>query len=418
MKLLIFLLILFASGKLVAQDLVEWRGLNRTGIYSDQNLLKSWPKNGPQLLLELKDIGKGYSSPLIYKNTIFVTGLKDTLDVISAYEMNGQKKWETPYGHGWANSFPETRCTPTIENNRIYLVSGMGQVACVDAISGKLIWRVDANTDYKGEPHRWGIAESLAISDKAVFYVTGGEETSVIALDKSNGKLIWKTKSLGGTRAYASSVIIEKAGLKLLLAQTANDLMAVNIDNGEIIWRFNLIQYHTGESGKGGNTNTPLFYNNEIFVTSGYDHPAIMLSLAVDGHSVTLKWTNPDFDNHMGGVVKVGDYIFGSNWQNNSKGNWMCIDWNTGKTMYETTWFNKGPIISADGLLYCQEEKSGNLALVKPVSEKFDVLSSFKIKQGEGPFWAHPTIYDGKLLVRHGEYLAVYSLKKLIAKVI
>jgi outer membrane protein assembly factor BamB len=412
MKPLIFLLVFFLSGNLFSQDVVEWRGANRTGIYPDKNLLKSWPENGPQLLVELKDIGRGYSSPVIYKNTIFVTGLKDTLDVISAYEMNGQKRWETSYGRGWAKSFPETRCTPTIENDRIYLVSGMGQVGCFDAISGKLIWRVDANIDYKGEPHRWGIAESVAISDKAVFYVTGGEETSIIALDKNSGKLIWKTKSLGGTRAYASSVIIEKAGIKLLLAQTANDLMAINIENGEIIWNFRLMNYHTGEMGKGANTNTPLFYNNEIFVTSGYDHPAIMLSLATDGRSVSLKWTNPDFDNHMGGVVKVGDYIFGSNWTGNSGGNWMCVDWNTGKTMYETFWFNKGPIISADGLLYCQEEKSGNVALVKPVPEKFDVISSFKIKQGEGPFWAHPAIYDGKLLIRHNEYLAVYSLKK------
>ncbi len=412
MRILTILLLTFIfSGKLFSQDLVEWRGPNRTGIYPDLNLLKTWPEKGPQLLLELNNIGNGYSSPIVYKNIIYVTGRKDTLDVVSAYEMNGRKKWETAYGHSWNRTYPESRSTPTIENNRIYLVSGMGQVVCVDVVSGKLIWTVEANTEFKGEPHRWGIAESLAISDKAVFYVTGGEETSVIALDKTNGKLLWKTKSLGGTRAYASSVIIEKAGLKLLLAQTANDLMAANIENGEIVWTYNLMQYHTGEMGKGGNTNTPLFYNNEIFVTSGYDHPAIMLKLAADGRSVSLKWTNPDFDNHLGGVVKVGDFVFGSNWINNGKGNWICVNWNTGKTMYDAPWFNKGPIISADGLLYCYEEKSGHLALVKPNPEKFDLISSFKITKGDGPHWAHPSIYDGKLFVRHGEYLAVYNLK-------
>ena len=412
MRIFTFLLMTFVlSGNLFSQDLVEWRGLNRTGNYPDQNLLKTWPEKGPQLLLELTAIGNGYSSPIIYKNTLYVTGRKDTLDVVSAYDMNGNKKWETTYGRAWARTYPETRCTPTIENNRIYLVSGMGQVGCVDAASGKLIWTVDANTDYKGESHKWGIAESVAISDKAVFYVTGGEETSVIALDKTNGKLIWKTKSLGGTRAYASSVIIEKAGLRLLLAQTAKDLIAVNIENGEVIWTFNLIQYHTGKSGTGANTNTPLYHNNEIFITSGYDHPSIMLSLATDGRSVLLKWTNEDFDNHIGGVVQVGDCIFGSNWVGNGGGNWMCVDWNSGKTMYETKWFNKGSIISADGLLYCYEEKTGNLAMVKPNPEKFEVISSFKIDKGEGPHWSHPTIYDGKLLVRHGESLMVYNLK-------
>jgi outer membrane protein assembly factor BamB len=405
------LLSLFSFGNLFSQDVVEWRGPNRSGVYPDKNLLKSWPIGGPKMLLELKDIGNGYSSAVIYNNTIFVCGKKDTMDVISAYEMNGTKRWETAYGRAWNRTYPETRCTPTIENNRIYLVSGMGEVGCVDAISEKLIWTMDANTNFKGEPHKWGIAESVAISDKAVFYVTGGEETSVIALDKTDGKLLWKTKSLGGTRAYASSVVIEKAGLRLLLAQTANDLMAIDIENGEIVWSFNLMKYHTGEMGKGANTNTPLFYNDEIFVTSGYDHPALMLSLAADAKSVSLKWTNPDFDNHLGGVVKVGDYVFGSNWTGNNSGNWMCVDWNSGKTMYNTFWFNKGPIISADGMLYCYEEKSGNLALVKPNPEKFEVVSSFKVEKGTGPHWAHPTIYDGKLLVRHGESLMVYDLK-------
>ena len=412
MRILIFLMLTFLlSGTLASQEIVEWRGPNRTGIYPDKALLKVWPKDGPQLLLELKNIGNGYSSAVIAKNTIYVCGRKDSLDMVSSYDLNGKKNWETSYGRSWNRTFPDTRCTPTIENNRIYLVSGMGEVSCVDAVTGKLSWTVDAQTEFKGEPNKWGVAESAVVSDKAVFCVTGGEETSVIALSKTDGKLIWKTKSLGGTSAYATSVIIEKAGLRLLLAQTANDLIAINIENGDIVWNFNLMKYHTGEMGKGANTNTPLFYNDEILITSGYDHPAIMLSLSTDGRSVSLKWTNPDFDNHLGGVVKVGDYIYGSNWLNNNTGNWMCVEWETGKTRYETKWLSKGPIISADGLLYCYEEKSGNLALVKPNPEKFDVVSSFKISKGEGPHWAHPSIYDGKLLVRHGDYLMVYNLK-------
>ena len=413
MKLLLILWLIVLSTSVFSQDIVEWRGPGRLGVYPDKNLLKVWPEKGPKLLLELNNIGNGYSSPVGYGQNIFVTGRKDTMDVITAYATDGTKKWETAYGRAWMRSFPETRCTPTIENNRIYLVSGMGEVVCLDVLSGKVLWKVDAQTTFKGEPHRWGIAESVAISDKAVFYVTGGEETSVIALDKTDGKLLWKTKSLGGTRAYASSVVIEKAGLKMLLAQTANDLMAINTVNGEIVWSFSLIPYHKGETGVGANTNTPLYVDNKIFITSGYDHPAILLNLADDGRSVSVKWTNPDFDNHIGGVVKVGDSVYGSNWTNNTQGNWVCVDWNSGKTLYETKWFNKGPVISADGMLYCYEEKSGNLALVKPGTEKFEVVSSFKVDKGSGPHWAHPSIYDGKLYVRHGESLMVYDLKNI-----
>jgi hypothetical protein len=136
-----------------------------------------------------------------------------------------------------------------------------------------------------------------------------------------------------------------------------------------------------------------------------------LLKLADDGKSVSVIWTNPDFDNHIGGIVKVGNYLFGSNWKTNTTGNWMCVDWNTGQTMYETKWLNKGPVISADGMLYCIEEKSGNAALVRPTPEKFDIVSSFKIEKGAGPYWAHPAIFDGKLYVRHGECLMVYDLK-------
>jgi outer membrane protein assembly factor BamB len=408
---LLFLFILLSFGNASAQEIVEWRGPGRSGVYPERNLLSAWPENGPKLLLEINEMGNGYSSPIVHKNNIFVTGRKDSLDVITSYKQDGTKNWETAYGKAWSRSFPETRCTPTIDNNRIYLVDGMGVVCCVDAISGKIIWTANAQSEFHGEPHRWGIAESVAVSDKAVFYVTGGNETSVIALDKTDGSLVWKTRSLGGTRAYASSVIIEKSGLKILLAQTANDLIAINAESGGIIWSFNLMQYHTGESGKGANTNTPLIDGDDIFLTSGYNHPAIMLTMTSDGKSVSEKWQNPDFDNHIGGVVKVGDHIFGSNWLNNNSGNWMCVDWNTGKTHYETKWINKGSIVSADGLLYCFEEKSGTIGLVRPIPEKFDLISSFKIKKGEGPYWAHPTIYNGKLLVRHGEYLAVYDLK-------
>jgi len=136
------------------------------GIILTKICIKSWPVNGPQLILELSKIGNGYSSAVLYKNTIYVCGKKDTMDVVSSYDLSERKNWETAYGRAWNRTFPDTRCTPTIENNRIYLVSGMGEMSCVDAVSGKLLWTVDALTIYKGEPNKWGVAESPAISDK------------------------------------------------------------------------------------------------------------------------------------------------------------------------------------------------------------------------------------------------------------
>jgi outer membrane protein assembly factor BamB len=102
----------------------------------------------------------------------------------------------------------------------------------------------------------------------------------------------------------------------------------------------------------------------------------------------------------------------GSNWINNAKGNWCCINWKTGQANFETEWETKGSIIANDGMLYCYDEKKGNLALVKANPEKFEIISSYKIPYGRGPYWSHPVIKDGIIYVRHGNALMAYDLKK------
>jgi outer membrane protein assembly factor BamB len=199
--------------------------------------------------------------------------------------------------------------------------------------------------------------------------------------------------------------------MKLILTQTANNLIAINPDNGEIIWHYNLIQYHLHEQGVGANTNPPIYNNGAVFVTSGYNHPGIKLSLSADGKSVSEVWKNDTIDTHHGGVVLVDGNLYGSNWQNNSKGKWASVNWETGRTNWEEEWFNKGSTVYADGMLYIYEEKSGNVALVEPSAEKLKIKSTFKITEGEGPHWAHPAIYDGKLYIRHGNVLMVYNVR-------
>jgi outer membrane protein assembly factor BamB len=199
--------------------------------------------------------------------------------------------------------------------------------------------------------------------------------------------------------------------MKIILAQTSENLIAVNALNGEILWHYNLIRYHLHEQGVGANTNAPIFSKGEIFVTSGYNHPGIKLALSADGKTVTEIWKNDTIDTHHGGVVLVDGNLYGSNWQNNSKGRWASVNWETGRTNWETEWYNKGSTVYADGMLYIYEEKSGNVALVKPSSENMKIISTFKVTEGEGPHWAHPAIYNGKLFIRHGNMLMIFNIK-------
>ncbi len=398
----------FAESQVSAQ----WRGPQRDGKYQGGALLKTWPENGPPLLLTIRGVGNGYSQPVIYDEKIYVTGVKnDAQDILSAYDMAGKMLWEQVYGKAWERSFPGTRSTPTIEKGRIYLVAGMGIVSCIDAASGNIIWQNDAHSNYKGEFHRWGIAESALLTETAVIYTVGGDETTVIALNKADGSLLWKTKSLGGPRAYASPLLINRSGINIIIAQTAKDLIGIDAGNGEVLWCFDMVYLHGGDRGSGAHNNTPLYKNGEIFVTNGYNRPAVMFSLSEDGRSITVKWKNDVLDVHHGGVVETGGNIYGANWIDNSRGNWTSVRWEDGHTNWETEWHTKGSIVFADGMLYLYEERAGNIALVKPGTQKFEITGAFQMKDGEGAHWAHPSIYNGLLLIRHGNILNIYDIK-------
>lgn len=413
MKHKITILFLLISTALFAQEIVEFRGDDRSGFYNETGLLKQWPESGPELLLKIEGIGKGYSQPIFVDETIFITGIKeDTIDILSAYNLNGELLWDIPYGRSWTAAYIDSRSTPTYDNGKLYVSSGTGQLSCINASSGTIIWSVNAVHKFEGAIHTHGDAEAPLLVGNKVVYVTGGEKNAVLAFEKNTGELIWKTKSLGGAKSYASPTVINHNGLQIILVQTTDDLLGVDANNGEILWSYNLMQHHLHRQGKGGNTNPPLYFNNEIFVTSGYDHPGLLFSLSEDGKSISLKWKNETIDTHHGGVVVVDGNIYGSNWQNNANGKWVSVNWETGLTNWEAEWENKGAIIAADGMLYLYEEKRGNVALAEPSTEKLKIISTFKLNSGAGPHWAHPAIYDGKLFIRHGDVLMIYKIRK------
>ncbi|MBM3237774.1 alcohol dehydrogenase [Candidatus Poribacteria bacterium] len=392
-----------------AVDCSQWRGPERNGVSKETGLLKEWPEDGPKLLWSVEGIGIGFSSPSIANGILYITGTVDNIEILSAYDLEGNLKWQKKYGKAFSQSFPDARTTPTVEENSIYVVSGTGEVICFDATSGEIKWSVQAFDKFAGKHGSWGIAESPLVVDDKVIYTPCGEKTTVVALDKNTGETIWVSESINDQSAYVSPILVKKGGKKLIVGVTGDYIIGVNAENGKIEWKFpyNEISEKTTDI----HAVTPIYHDGYIYVTSGYDHGGAMLKLSEDGINVSLAWVDLTLDTHHGGVVLVDGYIYGSNWINNGQGNWVCVDWNSGKAMYEKEWYNKGPIISADGMLYCYEEKAGNLGLVKASPEDFTVVSSFKITQGKGPHWAHPVISDGRLYMRHGDVLMVYDIK-------
>lgn len=393
-------------------QLTQWRGPNRDGQFTESGLLKSWSESGPELLLEVEKIGKGWSSPIWVDGTIYTTGMIDTLDYLTSIDMEGNINWQVTYGRSWNKSFPDTRSTPTVEDDRIYVQSGTGKLVCLNRETGNEIWAVDVDKDFETEYHIWGNAETPFIVDDKVICSPGGKKTSIVAFNKMTGELIWQSKSLGGPRAYASATIYEYKDFRYILAVIGTDLIALQPETGEIIWSY---RYFDPEKWKKQTgliwTNTPVFHEDEIFLTMGYDYHAVMLKMDSTGTSVSEKFVDQTFDNHHHGVIYHDGYLYGSNWQNNKRGKWICMKWDTGEIISVNAWDTKGSVVMADGLLYMYNEK-GNVGIAKPDPKGFEVISQFKITQGAGTHWAHPFIADGKIFLRHGDVLMVHNIKE------
>jgi outer membrane protein assembly factor BamB len=413
-RTLSLILLLILSGIIRAQKVNDWRPENRTGVSAETGLMKSWPAVGPTLLWANLELARGYSSPSFGTSTIYITGNTDAEDILYAVDMNGKILWKTVMGRAWTGSNPESRATPTVEGNRVYTCSGFGDLACIDGTNGKVIWTYKASELHKGTYGTWGIAESLIVDGNKIYYSPGGPETMTIALDKTNGKLLWKSESLNDKPGYASPILVSYAGKKMLITASLGHFFAVDVSNGEILWKvkhelssdpnlrkFDLIK-----------CTTPLFKDGLAYITGGYDTGGMMVRIGSDCKSASVLWTDPVLDDHHGGVVMVDGYIYGSNWINNNTGNWCCIDWNTGKKMWEEKWNCKGSIISAEGMLYIYDERQGNVGLLRANPEKLDLVSTFKVNQGDaGPFWTHPVIHNGILYLRHTNALMAYDIK-------
>jgi outer membrane protein assembly factor BamB len=344
--------------------------------------------------------------------------MKDSTDYLTAIDKAGKILWQTPFGPSWHSSFPDTRCTPTVENGFIYVTSGMGTLSSISAKDGKARWQFDAAVKFGAAYGDWGVCESLLLVDDKVIYTPAGHRTTMVALDKVTGETLWESVTLHDTSAYVSPLLIKTGSKRVIVTLTATWLIGVDPDNGEIRWKFNYADFKPESCLKvwpgapKTNTITPLYRDGFLYITGGYNHPGAMFSVSDDASSVSLVWSDTTLDCHHGGVVLMDGYIYGANWLDNSRGNWCCIDWKTGKTMFEQKWNTKGSIIGSDGMCYIFEEQNGNVGLLNPGPAGFSLSGNFKAPEGKGPCWAHPSIYDGFLYLRRGDMLMAFDIRR------
>ena len=284
-----WLSLLLLSGIRISQagDWPQWRGPLRNGSSEEKNLLKKWPEKGPELLWSAENLGAGFSSASVSGGRIYLTGVIEDRETLTALDFEGNVLWRTTYGDKWKGSYPEARTTPTVENNRIYVISGMGKAACFDSKTGQIVWDRDVFEEFDGDYHSWGIAESPLIVDDKLICTPGGSEASVVALDKINGKVIWQTADLDEQSNYCSPILINRGSKKIIATQLADSFVGIKAEDGSLCWRDAYDQYQ--DDPKDININSPLYHDGSVFVTSGYDNPSAQFKIADHGLSVQKK---------------------------------------------------------------------------------------------------------------------------------
>lgn len=396
-----------------AQDSREWRGPGRDGVYTAENMLSQWPEEGPELLWSTDELPEGLSSLCVVDSTIFTTGKRDSLDVCIALRKGGGVLWESDYGRSWDGSYPNAKCTPVYKYGKLYVSSGFGDIACLDALTGEIIWQVQGSEKWRIKFCTWGITESLLVVDDMVIFNPIGEATTTVALNAESGEVIWESRSIRDSASYCSPLLVRYAEKDMMINVASSTIYGLDVANGEILWTYNYFDIHTPLWHPRApiiNCNTPIFQDGRIYVSSGYNHCGVMLELNEDGRGVELVWADTTLDTHHGGLVKVGESIYGSNWLSNSSGNWVCLDWKTGEVKWEENWHNKGVIIAVNDYLILYDDRRGYVGMLEANPEGFNLIGSFRVPLGRGPHWSHPVICDGVLYIRHNNALMAYKL--------
>ncbi len=385
-----------------AADWPQWRGPKRDGTSSETGLLKSWPSGGPKLVWKTQGLGEGYSSFAIVQGRLFTQGQHGNQQFVMALDTStGKKLWETPTGQPFREQRGHgPRGTPTVEGDRLYALAADGTLACLETATGKAVWTVNLMDRFRGRVIHWGISESPLLDGDRVIVMAGGDGAAIVALDKKNGNLVWKSQS--DQAGYASAIAFDWGGVRQIVTFTGEAAVGLAAKNGELLWRYTKI------SNRTANIATPIFRDGQVFVSSDYGTGCALLKLAVYGGSVKASevYFNRDMRNHYSTSVLAGDTLYGFSSQILT-----AMKFQTGEVAWRDRSVGKGSLIYADGHLYCLSE-DGVVGLVEATPAAYKEKSRFQISRGQYPTWTPPVISNARLYLREQDNLYCYDIKQ------
>jgi outer membrane protein assembly factor BamB len=376
-----------------------WRGPNRDGKSADTGLLKEWPDGGPPLLWRVRGIGEGYSTVAVTGGLIYTTGNVGGKLVLFAFDMGGAPKWKVTVDKAWTKSQPGSRSTPTIDGDRLYILSVNGLLASFNAKTGEANWSKPLSR-YGGRPDAWGYAESVLIYDNLAIVKPGGR-SCVVGLDKMTGQVVWQSKGFTAGPEYSSCVPFVYQDVPMVATGTQQGIVCVSPKTGRVLWSNNFAAKNTA------NCPDPVYWDGYVFWANGYGKGGICLKLNVSGETVSAEqaWTSKNMDCHHGGYIIHEGYIYG-----NHAGGWSCLDLKTGERKWNERAVGKGSLCFADGMLYLFSETAGKAALATCSPTGLSIKGNLTV-EGSGPSWAHPVVTGGRLYLRYADNLYCFDVK-------
>jgi outer membrane protein assembly factor BamB len=408
------LLVALALGlcSLAGADWPQWRGPERNGISQETGLLQEWPKEGPKLVWQVKDIGLGYSTPAVVGERLYLISNQgmDNEYVQALSTADGKHVWQTKIGKVGPNEgpqYPGARSTPTVEGELLYALGSDGDLVCLEIASGKPRWQKSLRSDFGGQPGKWAYAESPLVDGDVLVVTPGGADATIVALNKATGEPIWKSAIPGGDQAaYASAIAIEVDGVKQYVQFLQNGVVGVDAKTGNLLWRYD-------GTAKGSPANIPSPVADAAFVYTGTNRGGgglVKLKSAQGKFDAEQVYFGAKLPTSIGGAVKVGEHLYGTNGQG-----MLCVDFATGDVKWQERGVGAGSLCFADGRLYVHGEK-GDVALVEPTPEAYREKGKFtppgQPGNRKGEAWAYPVVANGKLYIHDFGVLWCYDVKQ------
>ena len=334
---------------------------------------------------------------------------------VLAFDLNTrQRLWATKIGEPFLTG---PRCTPTIDGERLYALGTEGDLVCLDVETGKTVWQKNLVADFGGKMmSSWMYSESPLVDEDRLICTPGGDDAAMVALNKLTGDVIWKCAipSLGDLgadgAAYSSAVVTSVDSVRQYVQLMGRGVIGVEAETGKFLWGYNRIANNVA------NVPTPIARGPYVFVSTAYSTGSALLKIAREGdkwRAEEVYFLGPkDFQNHHGGMVLVGNYVYGGSGPN--KGFPTCIDVTSGKVCWQerAPALGSAAVLYADGHLIFRYDR-GDVVLIEASPEEMRIKGQFTPVTDEGPAWPHPVIYQGKLYLRHGNKLACYDVRAI-----